>query len=58
MDYVSDAARHRNLAAQYRTMAQRSEDEEMRVRYGGIAKAYDALAQREEKLAQLSKITN
>jgi len=51
MDYVTDAARHRNLAAQYRTIAPRPRDEELCARYRGIADAYDALADRENQLA-------
>lgn len=52
MDYVSDAARHRIVATQYRTTALRSSDQEMRARYATIAKALDALANREDQLGQ------
>ena len=52
MDYVTDAARHRILATQYRTTALRAADQEMRARYATIAKAFDALADREDQLGQ------
>src|ERR1700748_3163530 len=52
MDYVTDAARHRTLTAQYRTMAQRRRDEELCARYRGIADAYDPLAARGDQPAQ------
>jgi hypothetical protein len=58
MDYISNAARHRILAGQYRAMAQRSQDEQLRARYRGIADAFDALAMREEELAQRRDTSN
>jgi hypothetical protein len=52
MDYITDATRRRTLATQYRTTALRSADHEMRIRYATIAKAFDALADREDQLGR------
>jgi hypothetical protein len=59
VDYAREAARHREMAEEYRVMAGETPHEALRVRYEILADAYDQLADNEARVANnLKKISN
>ena len=58
MDYAGEAERHRCMAEEYRTLADRAIDEGLRDQYRSIAEAYDGLADNEDRVARNLRIAN
>jgi hypothetical protein len=50
-DYTAEAARHRHVAEEYRTMASCATDDELRGVYLRLADDYDQLAENEDRMA-------
>ncbi|MBB4368189.1 hypothetical protein GGD63_000968 [Bradyrhizobium sp. cir1] len=57
-DYMAEAARHRHVAEEYRTMASCTPDEELRGVYLRLADDYDLLAANEDRVADNRKLAN
>jgi len=57
-DYAAEAARHRNVGEEYRTMAGCAADDGLRAVYRRLADDYDLLAENEDRVARNLKITN
>jgi hypothetical protein len=51
MDYTQEAERHRRMANEFRTMAEGTQHEVLRVRYLILAEGYDQLAANEDRVA-------
>ncbi|KRQ16722.1 hypothetical protein ACNJX9_36245 [Bradyrhizobium sp. DASA03076] len=51
IDYNAEAARHRHVAEEYRTMASCTPDTPLRQAYLRLADDYDLLANNEDRLA-------
>jgi uncharacterized protein YfbU (UPF0304 family) len=50
-DFAAEAARHREMAQEYRTVGELFLDEGMRVHYRELAEAFDGLADNELRVA-------
>ena len=57
-DYAAEAARHRRVAEEYRTLAVCTADDGLRAMYVRLASDYDALADNEDRIAGNLKISN
>jgi hypothetical protein len=55
MDYDAEAKRHREMAEEYRTMAECARDDGLRVHYRKLSEVYDGLAKNEDQVARNSK---
>ena len=51
-EYAAEAARHRKMAEEYRTLAWFATDDGLCTSYRKLADAYDALADHEDRLAR------
>ena len=58
MDYAAEAERHRRMAEEYRTMADCTPHEGLRVHYRELADIYGRLADNEARLAHNLKAAN
>jgi hypothetical protein len=58
LDYAAEAARHRKVAEEYRTLAALTTDVALTGAYRKVADAYDDLAGTEERAAQTLSKTN
>ncbi|MDD1565029.1 hypothetical protein DAA61_36690 [Bradyrhizobium sp. WBAH33] len=58
MDYMAEAARHRHVAEEYRTIALCKSDEGLRGIYLRLADDYDLLAANEDRIASNRKLVN
>ena len=58
MDYAKEAERHRIVAEEYRTMADCTTVESLRVHYRKLAEDYDRLADDEAQVARNLKISH
>ena len=54
LDYAAEAARHRKVAEEYRTLAALTRDDALATTYRKVADAYEDLADNEDRLAQTS----
>ncbi|MHC2621648.1 hypothetical protein ACVIW2_003680 [Bradyrhizobium huanghuaihaiense] len=57
-DYMAEAARHRHVAEEYRTMASCTSDEGLRKVYLRLADDYDSLATNEDRVACNRRLAN
>lgn len=57
-DYTAEAARHRHLAEEYRTMASCTPDSPLRRAYLRLADDYELLAENEDRVAHNLKFAN
>jgi hypothetical protein len=58
MDYAKEAKRHREMADEYRTMADCTTEESLRVHYRKLAETYDQLADNEARVARNLKASH
>lgn len=58
MDYEAQAVRHREMAEQYRAMADHTPEDSLRVQYRKLAMAYDQLAEDEIRVARNMKLSS
>jgi len=56
IDYTAEAARHRHVAEEYRTLTLCTPDDGLRAVYRRLAADYDLLADNEDRMAR--KISN
>lgn len=57
MDYAAEAVRHREMAEEYRTMADYTPEDSLRVHYRRLARTYDQLAENEIRVARNLKLS-
>jgi hypothetical protein len=58
MDYMEEAERHRKLAEEYRTMAECTTEDSLRIHYRNIAQDYEKLADNEAQIARNIRMVN
>lgn len=58
MDYEAQAVRHREMAEQYRAMADCTPEDSLRVHYRKLARTYDQLAKDEVRVAHNKKLSS
>ena len=58
LDYAAEAARHRHVAEEFRTMVACTMDDGLRAAYTRLASDYDVLADNEDRMANNFKISN
>ena len=58
MDYEAEALRHRKMAEEFRTMADCTPQDSLRVHYRKLARTYDQLAEDEVRVARNMKLSS
>ena len=58
MDYAKEAKRHREMAEEYRAMADRTSHPELRPHYRALGETYEMLAENEVRVANNIKLAH